>query len=163
MLRDWPGLVILFIMPAVLLIIITFAQENAVPSKKSGFEVIVVNNDSSVLGDIIVNDLENSEYFNLIKLNTTGEAKKAVLDGVSQFAIIIPDSATEKLYDLIKAAPESKEHAKEISSDDLAGITFLYDPGLQRVIKEGVTRPLKTVIQLSAVKVLMITIYRRSE
>ena len=153
--RDWPGLAILFIMPAVLLIIITFAQENTIPSKKSGFEVIIVNNDSSVLGDIIINDLENSEYFNLISLNTPGEAKKAILDGISQFALIIPDSATEKLFDLINVLPESNETAEESSSDDLAGITFLYDPGLQKVTKEGVTRPLKTVIQLSAVKVLM--------
>jgi ABC-2 type transport system permease protein len=154
-LRDWPGLAILFIMPAVLLIIITFAQENTIPSKKSGFEVIIVNNDSSVLGDIIINDLENSEYFNLISLNTPGEATKAILDGLSQFAIIIPDSATEKIFDLINVLPESKETAEESLSDDLAGITFLYDPGLQKVTKESVTRPLKTVIQLSAVKVLM--------
>jgi len=155
LLRDWPGLAILFIMPAVLLVIITFAQENAIPSKKSGFEVIVVNNDSSVLGDNIINDLENSEYFNLVRLNTQVEAKNAILDGIYQFGIIISDSATEKLYDLIKVLPEKKEPAEEVSSDNLAGITFLYDPGLQRVIKEVVTRPLKTVIQLSAVRVLM--------
>ncbi len=155
LLRDWPGLAILFIMPAVLLIIITFAQENAIPSKKSTFELIIVNADSSVLGDNIVNDLASSEYLNLIRLNTPGEARKAILDGISQFALIIPDSATEKLFDLIKVLPESKEHAEEIPSDDLAGITFLYDPGLQKLIKNAVIGPLKTVIQLSAVKVLM--------
>lgn len=155
LLRDWPGLAILFIMPAVLLIIITFAQENTIPSKKSTFEVIIVNADSSVLGDNIVNDLENSEYLNIIRLNTPGEAKKGILDGISQLALIIPDSATEKLFDLIKLLPESKENADEISSDNLAGITFLYDPGLQKLTKDAVIRPLKTVIQLSAVKVLM--------
>jgi len=155
LIRDWPGLAILFIMPAVLLIIITFAQENAIPSKKSTFELIIVNADSSILGDNIVNDLASSEYLNLIRLNTPGEAKKAILDGKSQFALIIPDSATEKLFNLIKVLPESKEHAKEVSSDDLAGITFLYDPGLQKLIKNVVIGPLKTVIQLSAAKVLM--------
>ena len=117
--------------------------------------MIIVNADSSVLGDNIVNDLANSDYLNLIRLNTPGEAKKAILDGISQLALIIPDSATEKLFDLIKVLPESEEYSEKISSDDLAGITFLYDPGLQKLIKDAVIRPLKTVIQLSAVKVLM--------
>jgi ABC-2 type transport system permease protein len=156
LIRDWPGLAILFIMPAVLLIIITFAQENVMPSKKSVFEVIIVNADSSVLGDNIVNDLANSEYLSLIRVSTPGDARIAIMDGVSQFALIIPDSTTEKLFHLLKSLPESKEHEEGLLSDDLAGITFLYDPGLPRLTKDAVIRPLKTFIQLSAVKVLMI-------
>jgi ABC-2 type transport system permease protein len=155
LLRDWPGLAILFVMPAVLLIVTTLVQENAIPTNKSGFKIIIVNADSSVLGESIVNDLINSGYLNFTKFNTVDKAKNAILDGKYQLAIIIPDSATEKLFNLLKVYNESDVHSNDLFSGDLTGIIFLYDPGLQRIVKNAVVMPMKTAIQLSAVKVLM--------
>jgi ABC-2 type transport system permease protein len=152
LLRDWPGLAILFVMPAILLIVITIVQENAFPTKRSGFKIAVINADSSLLGESIVKDLTKSGYFNLAELKTAREAKNAILKGKYQLAIIIPDSATEKLFNLLKVPPESEVL---INKADLSGVTFLYDPGIQKLFKDAVIMPLKTVIQLSAVKILM--------
>ena len=96
--RDWPGLAILFIMPAVLLIVITFTQEGAIPSKKSGMKIALVDSDSSDFGQTLVRDLKSTEYFNFITLTTDAEARESILDGTCQMAVIIPDSATEKLF-----------------------------------------------------------------
>jgi ABC-2 type transport system permease protein len=155
LLRDWPGLAILFIMPAVLLIVLTFIQENAIPATSSGFKMIIVNADSSALGDNIVQDLTNSKYFNFIRYGTTEEAKQAILDGKSQFAVIISDSATEKLFNLIRISSESGKDTNKIPVSNLAGVVFLYDPAMPSMIKDAINMPLKTFIQLSAVKILV--------
>jgi ABC-2 type transport system permease protein len=155
LLRDWPGLAILFVMPAILLIVITFIQENAVPIKNSGIGIIIVNADSSVLGETILKDLTNSGYFNFTKLNNAGEAESELLKNKYQLAIIVPDSSTEKLFNLVKTSSGINPVSSEISSEEQAGILFLYSPALQPVFKNAIIAPVKLVIQLSAVKILM--------
>jgi len=142
--RDWPGLAILFIMPAVLLIVITFTQEGVIPSKQSGMKIALVDSDSSDFGQTLVRDLKTTGYFNFITLATDTEARESILDGSCQMAVIVPDSATEKLF---LALNDSKA--------DPAAIVFLYDPAVQKVFKDAVIMPVKSMIQLAAVKVLM--------
>jgi len=142
--RDWPGLAILFIMPAVLLIVITFTQEGAIPSKQSGMKIAIVDSDSSDFGQTLVKDLKSTGYFNFITLATDTEARESILEGACQMAVIVPDSATEKLYATLN-----------YSQADPAGIVFLYDPAVQKVFKNAVIMPLSSLIQLAAVKVLM--------
>jgi ABC-2 type transport system permease protein len=155
LLRDWPGLTILFVMPTILLIIITLTQESAIQTKKSDIKMILVNADSSIFGNAIANDLRKSGHFSFTIYSSAKEAENAVLHGAYQLAVIIPDSVTEKLYDLLKASSDSNKFTNENKSGDLAGIKFIYDPAVQTVYKDAVILPLKTVIQLSAIKVLM--------
>jgi hypothetical protein len=61
-------------MPAILLIIITLTQESAILKDKSGIKIIIVNADSSILGDSITKDLTRSGAFNLTKFYSTKEA-----------------------------------------------------------------------------------------
>ncbi len=144
MVRDWPGLAILFIMPAVLLVIITFTQEGAIPSKKSGMKIALVDSDSSDFGQTLVRDLKSAGYFNFVTLTTDSEARESILDGSCQMALIVPDSATEKLFSTLND-----------SQADSAAIVFLYDPAVQKGIKDAVIMPVRSLIQLTAVKVLM--------
>ena len=144
MVRDWPGLAILFIMPAVLLVIITFTQEGAIPSKKSGMKIALVDSDSSDFGQTLVRDLKSAGYFNFVTLTTYSEARESILDGSCQMALIVPDSATEKLFLTLNN-----------SQSDPAAIVFLYDPAVQKGIKDAVIMPVRSLIQLTAVKVLM--------
>jgi ABC-2 type transport system permease protein len=155
LIRDWPGLAILFVMPSVLLIIITLTQEGALLKDKSGIKIILVNSDSSVLGDTISRDLIRSGSFNLTRFSSAREAEDAVIKGTFQLGVIIPDSATEKLYDLLEQTPEQVCNNNEDLKRDLAGISFIYDPAVQTSYREAVIVPLKMVVQLSSLKVLM--------
>jgi len=155
MVRDWPGLAILFIMPAVLLVIITFTQEGAIPSKRSGMKIAIVDADSSDFGKTLVRDLTSGGYFNFIILGTDAEARQSILDGKCQIAVIVPDRATEKLYTLLNASPGDPARTTISPSDNLAGIIFLYDPAIQKVFKDAVIMPINSLVQLTAVKVLM--------
>ena len=155
MLRDWPGLAILFIMPAVLLIVITLTQESAIPSKKSGMKVALVDADSAAFGQTVVSDLTGSEYLNFITFNTADEARAALLDGKCQIAVIVPDSSTEKLYNLLNGTLVDSLPEAVFGTDSLPDVVFLYDPAIQRIIKDAVIMPLNSLIQLTAVKVIM--------
>ncbi len=155
MMRDWPGLAILFIMPAILLVVITITQESAIPSKRSGMKIAIADVDSADFGRSLMNDLSTSEYFNFKTYGSVEEARKAVLDGECQMAVIVPDSTTEKLYYLLKDSPEDPSPVVIAASEELAKVIFLFDPSIQKIIKDAVRMPLNSLIQLTAVKVLM--------
>ena len=155
MIRDWPGLAILFIMPALLLIIITFTQESAIPSKRSGMRIGLADSDSADFGRMLINDLGNSGYFNFTAYGTPEEARSAVLSGECQIAVIVPDSATEKLYDLLDIKSENSSVKAVKDPEKLSGVIFMYDPAIQKVFKDAVQMPVTSLIQLTAVKVLM--------
>lgn len=155
LLRDWPGLAILFIMPAVLLVIITFIQENSNPVKNSGTGIIIVDADSSKLGTSIINDLKNSGYFKFNMLTDTLEAKNELLKGKSQVAVIIPDSSTENLLKFLDHDPGSGLVNDSLNHETDEKILFMFSPTLQTTFRNAITTPLRLVIQLSAVRVMM--------
>lgn len=155
LIRDWPGLLTLFVMPAILLILITLMQENIILKEESGIKIIVVNNDSSVLGDTIIKDISKAKSFNITRFSSVNDAEKAVVAGSFQLAVIIPDSATEKLIGLLKVPDRLSGVSVNPVTDDLTGIIFISDPAVQKMYKDAVIVPLKMVIHLSALKVLM--------
>lgn len=152
--RDWPGLAILFLMPAVLLIVITLIQENAVPVENKGISVIIVNEDSALLGNEIVSDLTGSGYFSFIQMNSAEEAESAIQQNRYQLAIIIPDSSTERLYKLLS---QGKMPSDSLFSrpEGEAWIEFSYSTSLQQAFRNAIGAPLRLVVQLSAVKILV--------
>ena len=94
LIRDWPGLLTLFVMPAILLILITLMQESVILKEESGIKIIIVNNDSSILGDTIINDIKKARSFNITRFSSVKDAEKAVVSGSYQLAVIIPDSVS---------------------------------------------------------------------
>jgi len=68
LIRDVPGLLILFIMPVLLILVVIVAQQNAVKSsRESKTEIIFVDNSHSASSKAIEQSLENSGFFILIK------------------------------------------------------------------------------------------------
>lgn len=155
MLRDWPGLAILFIMPGILLVIITFTQESAIPSKRSGMQIALADADSSDFGRNLIGDLNSGSNFNFKTYGTAEEAKAAVLSGECQMAVIVPDSTTEKLWDLLNESPADTSRTVMTDPEESGGVIFLYDPAIQKIFKDAVQMPVTSMIQLTAVKVLM--------
>lgn len=155
MVRDWPGLAILFIMPAILLIVITFTQESSMPSRRSGLKIAIVNADSGQFGATAVSDLATQGYFNFTELNTATEAREAIAAGKFQMAILISENATDKLLAAV-SGPEGEE--KTLSADlsrAVSGVVIIYDPALQKLFRDAVIMPVNALLQLTAIKVVM--------
>jgi ABC-2 type transport system permease protein len=108
LIRDKGGLAMLFLMPAALVLIMTYLQDNTFRSiNESGIRLVLLNQDNDSLGIIIERQLEKSNIFNISKTighkQPTGEmVEKAVASGDYQIGIIIPEHATKTIRKNVK-------------------------------------------------------------
>lgn len=98
LLRDWGGVAILFIMPLLLLIVITSVQDSTFKTI-SDFKipVLLVDNDKGEVSKNIIENLSESNSFEIIQMDTEEEAKESVFSGKQQLAIIIPQNLSGSL------------------------------------------------------------------
>ncbi|MFZ4522880.1 MAG: ABC transporter permease [Bacteroidales bacterium] len=126
LIRDIPGLIILFLMPVLLIFVVTLAQENALKSQHARTAVLFVDEADSPFTVKLVNNLEASGFFRpVIKIDglpvTLGKARELINKGVYKLGVIIPRSDTV--------------------------ITLLIDPTLQETIKTSATNSLTFIIK----------------
>jgi len=97
LLRDKAGLALLFIMPTLLVVVMTYIQDAAFRVLSNDkVEVIWVDNDGSKISNSIKTELEASGYFVLIdSLNNeklgVEEGKELISNGDYQVGIVIPE------------------------------------------------------------------------
>lgn len=98
LLRDAGGVAILFIMPVLLLIVITSIQDSTFKTI-SDFKlpVLLVDNDKGEVSKNIKDNLADSNSFDIILMDSEEKAKKAVFSGKQQLAIIIPENLSSSL------------------------------------------------------------------
>jgi ABC-2 type transport system permease protein len=107
--RDLPGLLILFLMPVILILIVTVAQENAMKwSKESKNNVLFIDQSNSPSSKAIAQSLANSGFYMLITEYQHQHLKeemvtKLIAEGDYSFGIIIGqnDSIIKILIDPI--------------------------------------------------------------
>ncbi len=96
--RDRVGMLILFVMPAVLVLVITLVQDNT--QKLMGdrnWRICLVDEDQSGLGDYIADVLQSSSQIIVNHGNNREQAWEEVKSGVFQAEIIIFKGTLEKL------------------------------------------------------------------
>lgn len=150
--RDLPGLALLFLMPALLLIVITLTQEKVMIGMESGIKIVLVNKDSSALADKIEQELKTNTNFICDVLLSEKEAEKAVFSGRYQVMVMVPRGTGEKLRKL--ASQHAFETGKKTSSEPgkLAGINILYDPAIMKIYKDIIGFSLHMIIESTALK-----------
>lgn len=118
LLRDIPGLLILFVMPALLVLVLT-TLHSVEAGKTNKISVLIINNDTGKVGKKFVEKLKESSMFsipNQTSLNVSlDDAKKEVMNGHYQALIVLPKGLTKSTEDyskwLVKSAgrqPEQK-------------------------------------------------------
>jgi ABC-2 type transport system permease protein len=117
LLRDKAGLLVLFVMPAVLVVVITLVQENALKTiGESDTRILLIDNDGQALGRQITNALEGAD--GVVVTRTAGDrvpardqALRQVARGDYQLCLIIPANMTE----LVRA------RARQSAVDSISG------------------------------------------
>jgi ABC-2 type transport system permease protein len=123
--RDLPGLAILFIMPVVLIMIVTIAQQNAMKSAESNrTSVLVIREISGEFPDAIVSSLKESGFFTVItelegKPVDEPTARTLISKGDYQAGISFPRGDTSIILILDPTLQES--HKKAL----VASLTFV--------------------------------------
>lgn len=155
LIRDRAGLAILYIMPLVLILIMTIIQDATFRTvKEANISMILVNNDKDSLGEAISEGLYASEFFQIVEeidgeKITTERAKELVAQGEYKIGIIIPERATEAIRGNVNAfinksfksfsIPGMKKRTKQSTID----ITIFIDPATSHSFKNSVMSSLK--------------------
>lgn len=162
--RDRAGLLVLLVMPMALVLIISLVQDNIMQATgEAPIKVLFVDMDRSFLGEAIARQLKSSGGIDLvtrIKGTTTSEetAKKSVVKGDFQFAIIIPAGTGAAFKKKIrsrakstiiikgKTAPKALPPDKVNQKVNQAGVTVYFDPAVQGTFRTAVVNALQMVV-----------------
>jgi ABC-2 type transport system permease protein len=151
--RDLPGLILLFLMPAAMLIIITITQENQIIGTDSGMKILLVNSDSSSLGNTIEKELKTNNHFICRVFESEKEAERAVNEGQYQILLVVPKGATATLQNLARLHAFDTTNTGTMEAEKLSGVTILYDPAVMKIYTEMLVSSLQMIIESTAIKV----------
>ena len=155
LIRDRAGLAILFMMPLVLIIIMTLIQDATFRTvKEVNISMILVNNDKDSLGEAIRQGLYASEYFQIVEeINgeeiTSEKAKELVAKGEYKIGIIIPERATDAIRGNVNALVNKSFKSfnipgvKKRTKKSTVNVTIYIDPATSQSFKNMVLSSLK--------------------
>ncbi len=156
LIRDRVGLAVLFVMPMILIFVMTLIQDSAFKSlNEKGIPIVVVDEDKDTLGLSIKKGLHASElcvvFDSIDRVPATIEAaKKAVADGTFLVAIIIPEGATtairKNVSEIVRNAM-SMDDVKAINSNtDSVNIQIIIDPVTKKSFIASISSSLREYI-----------------
>ena len=150
--RDLGGLIVLFLMPLLLILIVTFVQDGAYKAiSKEKTSILLVDNDKGEISHKIKEILNNSDIFNIViqqnnlPINEV-QTQQKVLKGEYLMAIIIPENlssiiknqVSNNVNNIINTFTGDKIQSienKEVINNE---IRLYFDPTLQISFKENI-------------------------
>lgn len=137
LLRDRTGMVVLFVMPAILVVVISLLQENMMKTLgETGTRILFIDRDRRTVGRQIENMLKQSGLIEIVK-ELDGEkidkplAIRALLSGDYQLCVIVPEGMSEAVehkarqYALKTISMNQRNQSTELAVPD---IEVLFDP-----------------------------------
>jgi ABC-2 type transport system permease protein len=156
--RDWVGLLVLFVMPAVLVVVITLVQDNAMQALgQSATEVLLVNDDGQAVGNRIETALEAVAGIKLVKSIRGRPADRsaalaAVAHGDFQVGLIIAAETTPAVRAAARrwaVAALSAQHQAASDGHGNARLELHFDPTVLGAVRSAV----KSQMQLLLLKI----------
>lgn len=163
--RDWGGLGILFIMPAILLIVITLIQQSTFKDASQNImPMVLVNQDKGELGETIEENIKKAENLKLIqtwKNQPIDEdiARQLVSDGKYQIALVVPEGLSENLESNINYNVEKilakfidgendsvSTESSKTSDKNLNKVKIYFDPAVGETFKTAVKNDIEKLV-----------------
>ncbi|MCK6649333.1 MAG: ABC transporter permease [Bacteroidia bacterium] len=166
LLRDRVGLAILFIMPMVLIFVMTLIQDSAFKTlNEKGIPVVFVNEDKDSLGITIEQGLRQAELCSFSdsidgKPATYETAKNAVADGKFLVGVVIPKGATDAIRKNVMQLVEetlNTDSLQTIAISDSVDITIFIDPITKKSFLTSITSSLREFISIVKTKIMFQT------
>jgi ABC-2 type transport system permease protein len=160
--RDLGGVIILFIMPLVLIIMVTLIQDNTLKNiSNTKIPILLVDNDKGKVSKTVFENLQKSDVFSVVtqidnEPLTEALAKEAVFKGKYQLAIIIPshlssdlqakiDQNVEKIVSSLGFA-DSLAIKKKTKIVNQKEVKLYFDPATQISFKNAVMSSIDKMI-----------------
>lgn len=162
LLRDRVGLAILFLMPMILIFVMTLIQDSAFKTlNEKGIPIIFVDEDKDSLGIEIGKGLRGSELCTVFdsidgKPATAASARKAVADGRYLLGIAIPKGASEKIRKNMQVLVQQTLGTDCVSTakNDSIDIQIFIDPISKKSFIASVTSSLREFISGIRTKIM---------
>ena len=133
LIRDIAGLCLMFLMPVVLVFLMTFLQNDFIGKiTETEISVLMLNMDNDTLGNSIERQITHSESFILTKTEDDENAMKlAVARGDYMIGIIIPEGISDSIRENAKRSIARGFSGEDIQNADSITIKILLDPTLK--------------------------------
>lgn len=106
LIRDKVGLIFLFVMPTILVIVMTGMQEGAVESTTNkSVSAIILNSDNEKIGNRIISELQSNNTFDIYNADSTvseHDIERLVKNGTYMIGVSIPEGISAKMENNIQ-------------------------------------------------------------
>lgn len=152
--RDRSGLAVLFLMPVVLVLVVSLVQENVLKTMgESGVKVFFVNGDTGSLGAAVASRLAQNGGVAVLPGENRAKVLAAIADGDAQFGIVIEEGATDALRKRARRMAVSGKGSASAIVGEAAGRTDLspflkvyFDPAVRGLLRTAVMSSLKLAV-----------------
>jgi ABC-2 type transport system permease protein len=157
--RDRAGLLVLFLMPALLVIVITLVQENVMEltgQKKT--LVLFLDLDEGDLGKSLRQQLETGQLEIVVwdkRQKTKEDIQAAVAEGEYQVGVIIPEGSTRKVQEETALLFQKDRPPEKNSPASQVPVLVYFDPGVMPGFRTGLTAQLQMALEAIAIKTKM--------
>jgi len=154
--RDRTGLLVLFIMPALLVIVITLVQENVMEltgQKKT--QLLLLDLDEGELAHALKQQL-TGEQIALVSwqkgVRTREELQAAVAGGSYQAGLVVPEGSTGKFNGEVARLFQQNGQAQAGDAAATVPLLLFFDPGVMPGFRSGVTAQLRVALETIAMQ-----------
>ena len=170
LLRDKIGVTLMFLMPVLLVIIVTSIQNSTFQLiNKSKLPLLVINHDSGGLGWQFIASIDKTGFFKTVLIK--GDTSKAFINAGMQkynslFAIVIPENFSKKIKEKAKIASEKalqnfgiEEKTSEKKIIENKSIVLYFNPSIQEPIKYSAMGSLSGALQVVETRETLRSLY----
>ncbi|MBL7934428.1 MAG: ABC transporter permease [Bacteroidia bacterium] len=156
LIRDRAGLIITFIMPTILILIITLIQDTTFRSvNEASVPLLIVDRDHDSLSQTLEKSLINSKFFVITKKQLSDEeTKKQIATGQFFIGIIIPENASKQLREktsariakLLGSFSGDSTSIKEQRDTTKLNIQLYFDPITKKSFKTTISNSIERIV-----------------
>jgi len=148
--RDVPGICLMFIMPVALVMLMTFLQNDLIGTNESKISVLLLNSDNDTLGNSIEKQIAGSENFTVEQTNDNeNDLKLAVARGDYMIGIVIPQNASDSIRKSAKYAVLRGFNGGTNKIDNSTTIQIFLDPTLKTSFRNTLMSTLREYAALT--------------
>lgn len=156
LIRDRAGLIITFIMPTILILIITLIQDTTFRSvNEASVPLLIVDRDHDSLSQTLEKSLINSKFFVITKKQLSDEeTKKQIATGQFFIGIIIPENTSKQLREkssariakLLGSFSGDTTNIKEHRDTANLNIQLYFDPITKKSFKTTISNSIERIV-----------------
>ncbi|TKB28209.1 ABC transporter permease [Desulfopila sp. IMCC35006] len=163
--RDRTGLLVLFLMPAILVIVITLVQENVMElTGQKNTRLLFLDLDEGGLGNSLRGRLSDNNFAIVVwdkRQKNSDALQAAVAAGDYQVGVVIPEKSSHKLQQRTEGMLEESKADDMKNAPGKIPVDVFFDPGIMPGLRSGLTAQLQMALETIAMEAKITVLERK--